>query len=79
MMRMGFSYLSLLTLKEEKMLESKSTDKLMLMEGIIAGVLNELSESKREKVKACKITWKTIEAGERSMVPCPELELEFFE
>ena len=54
------------------MQESKSTDKLMIVEGIV----DKLPVS---KIKSVSIIWKTIECGGLDIMPVPDLMVEMYE
>lgn len=59
---------------------SKSTDKLVVMNGIIERTLDELSSDKIEKLKTINVVWKTEGADGYSLEhPLPELKINFFE
>ena len=59
---------------------SKSTDKLVVMNGIIERTLDELSSDKKEKLKTIDIVWKTVgDDGYSLEHPLPELKINFFE
>ena len=57
---------------------SKSTEKLEVMEKIVCNIKSSLSEEKIAKIKTLVIGWKSLEATDGQM-PCPTLNLEFFE
>lgn len=60
--------------------ESKSTDKLEIMENIIGKISDEVPEDKMEKLKSVIILWEGVSLGEgREAAICPCLKIEFFE
>ena len=57
---------------------SKSTDKLKVMQEIVDGLKDNLTNEQSERLKSIDIGWETILAGSNSPVACPTLHIELY-
>lgn len=59
-------------------LESKSTDKLRIVcQSIEKNILSD--PALKKKIKSINISWVSVDAGDGELMPCPKLEVTFYE